>query len=185
MRMGGADGYATTLNGKKEKVERVKELLQSSQMIVSVPPSSLTVKQTGLLRNSMPEGTTVSVVKNKLMARAVQGTEYESAVSILKGTNMWFFIQDDIGATLKAYNEFLKNTGKRDTHYVQGGVIDGQTVTPDQVTAISKLPSKLQLISMIAGAIKAVPTKVARVINAPNTKLARAIKLATDKQGET
>jgi hypothetical protein len=46
------------------------------------------------------------------------------------------------------------------------------------VIAISKLPSKIELITKIAGSIKAVPTKVARVIKAPGEKTARAIKLA-------
>jgi large subunit ribosomal protein L10 len=43
------------------------------------------------------------------------------------------------------------------------------------------LPSKQELYARIAGSILAVPTKVARVIKAPNSKLARAIKLATDE----
>ena len=49
------------------------------------------------------------------------------------------------------------------------------------VEAIGNLPSKQDLYAMIAGAVKAVPTKVARVIKAPNSKLARAIKLAGEK----
>ena len=47
--------------------------------------------------------------------------------------------------------------------------------------AISKLPSKIELITKVAAGIKAVPTKVARVIKAPGEKVARAIKLATDE----
>merc|ERR1711982_307131 len=89
--MGGATGYATSLPGKKDKVEKVQNLLSSSQMIFSVMPSSLTVKETSELRNSLPEGTTMSVVKNKLMARAIEGTDYDMATPLLKGANMWFF----------------------------------------------------------------------------------------------
>merc|ERR1711982_63235 len=127
--MGGATGYATSLPGKKDKVEKVQNLLSSSQMIFSVMPSSLTVKETSELRNALPEGTTMSVVKNKLMARAIDGT-----------------------------------------------VLDASGVEK-----IADMPSKQELIARIAGGIKAVPTKVARVVNAPGSKLARAIKLA----GET
>mmetsp|Transcript_130201 Transcript_130201/g.376694 ORF Transcript_130201/g.376694 Transcript_130201/m.376694 type:complete len:217 (-) Transcript_130201:95-745(-) len=182
--MGGASGYATSLAGKKEKVERVKELLDTSQMIFTVPASSLTVAQSQKLRLAVPEGTTVSVIKNTIMERAVSGTDYETATSMLQGANMWFFIEEDIGGTIKAWNAFVKENGKKDTHSVLGGVMEGQFYDSNGVDAIGKLPSKDELYAKIAGSIKAVPTKVARVIKAPNSKLARAIKLATEKEQE-
>jgi large subunit ribosomal protein L10 len=154
--MGGANGGATLMPGKMEKVAKVKGLLDSSQMVFTVPASSITVAQSQTLRRSLPEGSYVSVVKNTIMLRAIEGTEYEAAASMLKGANMWFFIEEDIGSTIKAYNSFL----------------------------IGQLPSKDELYAKIAGSIKAVPTKVARVIKAPNSKLARAIKLATESESE-
>jgi len=177
---GGSSGYATTREGKAEKVAGVKELLDTSQMIFTVPASSLTVSESQSLRRSMPEGTTISVVKNTLMNRAVEGTEFEEATQgLLKGANMWFFIEEDIGASIKAWNEFTKEAGKKETHEIQGGVIEGNFYDQKGVAAIGKLPSKNELYAKIAGGIKAVPTNVARVIKAPNSKLARAIKLAT------
>ena len=178
---GGSSGYATTVEGKKEKVARVEGLLDSSQMIFTVPASSVSVKESQILRRSMPEGTTISVVKNTLMTKAVEGTDYEVATSLLKGANMWFFIEEDIGATIKAFNQFTKETGKMETHEISGGIIEGVEYDAKGCIAIGKLPSKKELYGQIAGAIQAVPTKVARVIKAPNSKLARAIKLA----GET
>jgi len=177
--MGGASGFATSLEGKKQRVERVKELIDTSQMVFTVPASSITVAQAQTLRRSLPEGTTASVIKNTVMARAIEGTEYEAASSLLKGANMWFFIEEDIGGTIKAWNAFLKESGKKDTHPLGGGVIEGTLYDADGVEAIGKLPSKNELYAQIAGSIKAVPTKLARVIKAPNSKLARAIKLAT------
>jgi len=177
---GGSSGYATTLEGKKEKVAVVKELLDSSQMIFTVPASSLTVTESQSLRRSMPEGTTISVVKNTLMSRVVEGTEFEEATAgLLKGSNMWFFIEEDIGASIKAWNAFTKETGKKETHQILGGVVEGVEYDSKGIDAIGKLPSKKELYAKIAGSIQAVPTKVARVIKAPNSKLARAIKLAT------
>jgi len=182
---GGSSGYATTVEGKKEKVKGVKELLDTSQMIFTVPASSLTVTESQSLRRSMPEGTTISVVKNTLMNRAVQGTEYEGATSaLLTGSNMWFFIEEDIGASIKAWNAFTKEAGKKETHEILGGVVEGVEYDSKGINDIGKLPSKQELYAKIAGSIKAVPTKVARVIKAPNSKLARAIKLATEEDSE-
>lgn len=111
---GGASGFATSLDGKKVKVSRVQELLDTSQMVFAVPANSITVAEAQVLRRSMPEGSTLSVVKNTIMARAVQGTEYEATTSMLKGANMWFFIEDDIGASIKAWKSFVKESGKQE-----------------------------------------------------------------------
>ncbi|KAL3928827.1 MAG: hypothetical protein SGBAC_012477 [Bacillariaceae sp.] len=176
---GGASGFATSLDGKKESVARVSELLDTSEMIFSVPASAITVAEAQELRRSLPEGSVVSVVKNTIMTRAVAGTEYEAATTTLAGANMWFFIEEDIGGTIKAWKSFVKENGKQESHGILGGVIEGVYYDDKGVQAIGNLPSKDELYAKIAGSIKAVPTKVARVIKAPNSKLARAIKLAT------
>lgn len=176
---GGASGYATSLDGKKATVAAVQDLLESSDMIFNIPASALTVQESQSLRASMPEGTTVKVVKNKLMARAMEDNGYAAGGELLKGANMWFFVEEDISATIKAYKAFVKENGKKESHGILGGVMEGVLYDPAGVDAIGNLPSKDELYAKIAGAIKAVPTKVARVIKEPNSKLARAIKLAT------
>jgi large subunit ribosomal protein L10 len=181
--MGGASGFATSLEGKKAKVATVKGLLDNSEMIFSVPANSLSVGEVQSLRRSLPEGTTMSVVKNKLMTLACAETSYEEAIGdLVKGANMWFFIEEDIGGTVKAFESFAKDYAKKETHGIVGGVVEGVAYDTDGIKAISKLPSKIELITKIAGSIKAVPTKVARVIKANPEKLARAIKLATAEE---
>jgi large subunit ribosomal protein L10 len=150
-------------------------------MVFAVSASALTVAESQTLRQGMPAGTTVKVVKNKLMARAVEGTDYEAATSLLKGANMWFFVEEDIGATVKSYKAFCKEAAKQETHPFLGGVLEGTVYDAAGVDAIGKLPSKQELYAQIAGSIKAVPTKVAAVVKAPNSKLARAIKLAGEQ----
>ena len=177
--MGGANKFATSKAGKVATVERINGLLQESEMIFTIPAGSLTVSEVQTLRREVPETTTVSVVKNTLMSRALEGTEYGEAASLLKGPNMWFFIEDDIAGTIKALKSFSKEYGKKESHPVLGGVMEGILYDEAGVGAIGELPSKDELYAKIAGSIKAVPTKVARVIKAPNSKLARAIKLAT------
>ena len=119
------------------------------------------------------------VIKNKLMARAIDGTPYEAAANMLKGPNMWFFIEDDIKGTMTAYKDFLKEANKKETHPILGGVMEATAYDTQGVEAIGQLPTKSELYAKIAASIQAVPTKVARVIKAPGSKLARAIKLAT------
>ena len=178
---GGGRGGSTTLDGKKKTIANVKELLDSSEMIITVPASGIKVSQVQKFRLECPPGTTVKVVKNKLMNRAIEGTEYEAAGDMLKGANMWFFIVEDIGGTVKSWNAFCKTAQLLESHQILGGNIEGINYDLAGVTAISKLPTKKELIAQIAGGIKAVPTKLARVVKAPGMKVARAIKLAGDE----
>eukprot|EP01083_Nonionella_stella_P113679 335208_1 len=179
---GGARGGATTMEGKTATVSAVKELLDSSEMIFTVPANGITVSQVQGLRRSLPEGTTMKVVKNKLMGRAIDGTNYESAGELLSGANMWFFIEEDIGASVKSWNAFLKENALQESLSITAGSMDGTNYDAAGVLAISKLPSKKDLIAKIAGGINAVPTKVARVIKAPGMQVAKVIKLAGEKE---
>lgn len=126
----------------------------------------------------------MKVVKNKLMSRAIEGTDYEPVGEMLKGANMWFFIEEDIGGTVKSWNSFVKEAALSESHSILGGNIEGTNYDAKGVTAISKLPAKKDLIAMIAGGINAVPTKLARVVKAPGVKVARAIKLAGEEGGD-
>lgn len=182
--MGGGEGRSSTLEGKKEKVERVKSLLDTSEMIFAVPGNSLAVAEVQNLRRSLPNGTTMSVVKNKLMARALEGTPHEPASSLLKGENMWFFIEEEIGSSIRAFNTFSNDSGKEETHSPKGGCLDKQLLDRDSIAHIATLPSKIELITKIASGINAVPLKLARAIKAPGAKLGRAINLATTAKEE-
>jgi len=168
------------MEGKKKSVATVKSLLDTSDIVFSIPAEYVSVAEVQSLRRSLPESSTCSVIKNSLMSKAVEGTPYEEGVSgLLKGSNMWFFVEDDLGGTVQAFNAFTKKTDKKESHTILGGVVEGDYYDGDGIAQVSKLPSKIELITKVAAAINAVPTKVARVIKAPSVKLARAIKLAT------
>ena len=159
----------------------IKNRLAESQMVFSIPSEFLTVKQNSNLRNKMPEGTTMSVVKNTVMKRAIADSDWEASSSLLKGSNQWFFVGENIKGTLKEFTTFLKEEELKDKVEIKGGVIDGGAIDAAKVAYVGTLPSKKELIAKIAGGVKMVPTKLARVLNQPPTKVARAIKLA----GET
>ncbi|EDZ92214.1 50S ribosomal protein L10 [Limnospira maxima CS-328] len=54
--------------------------------------------------------------------------------------------------------------------------MEGRALSPDEIKAITELPTKEELMARIAGAINSIPTKVAVGVNAVPTKLAVGIK---------
>lgn len=181
-----ASGYATTKEGKKKIVERTKELIEGSQLIISVASSGITKEQIDQLRKAIPKDTKASVVKNKLMQVALQGTEFEAMGEGLSNENMFFFIPE--GEARKTYEEFEKwaKEAKRDKEgAAKVAMMDGVRYDgPTAIKNLSKLPTKLELIAKIGIAIKMVPTKVGRGVNAVPNKLGRAFGALKDKIAE-
>mmetsp|Transcript_37712 Transcript_37712/g.67346 ORF Transcript_37712/g.67346 Transcript_37712/m.67346 type:complete len:158 (+) Transcript_37712:127-600(+) len=137
----------------------------------------------------MPGNTKIMVVKNTLFRMAAQGTGFEAADPMTVGMNAWFFVEiDDVQETIKAYQAFLKASGKdknKGAKGIIGGAMESSLLTPDQVKALESMPTKKELIEKIARLIKQVTTKVAYGVNATPRKLAIAVRMATidDQEG--
>lgn len=66
----------------------------------------------------------------------------------------------------------------------KSGVFGGEVLDGPGVLAISKLPTKQELMQRLAIALNSVPTKLGRSINLVPTKVGRAVKLAFAPDGE-
>ena len=62
---------------------------------------------------------------------------------------------------------------------IVGGMFEGTIVDPKGIEAVTKLPTKQELMATTAALMKALPTKLARTLKAADaTRLARALKEA-------
>jgi len=188
-------GRVTTPAGKASKVDAIREQLENSMLIFSVPSAGLTVSQMSTLRTKLPESSKVMVCKNTLMEKAAADTDWESVGDLLTQENMWFFVgEDGVRDTLDAYGDWVKAVGKTESHGIKGGVMEGKGLDAKAVEATAKLPTKLELIAKIASGInnagaQGLVTKLANVKGGPKSiairlkkasgqKLATAIKLS-------
>ncbi|MEL6136923.1 MAG: 50S ribosomal protein L10 [Cyanobacteria bacterium J06628_6] len=164
-----------TLENKKEIVGELKELLDKSQLALVIDYGGLSVSEISDLRNRLrPKGAVCKVTKNTLMRIAVDGDEnWQPMTEFLKGTSAFVLIEEDMGGAIKEYQAFKKDTKKTE---LRGGVMEGRALSQDDIKAITELPTKEELIARIAGAIKAIPTKLAVGVKQVPTKLAVGIK---------
>ncbi|MFE4108170.1 50S ribosomal protein L10 [Almyronema epifaneia] len=180
-----------TLEGKKEIVAELQNLLSEAQLALVIDYKGLSVAEITDLRNRLREkGAVCKVTKNTLMRIAVDGNKtWQPMQQFLKESSAFLLVQDDLGGAIKAYQGFQKDTKKT---ILRGGVMEGRALSEDDIKAITDLPSKEELIARIAGAIqanttklavgvKAVPTKLAVGIKEVPASLTRAIKAVADK----
>ncbi|MEL6221552.1 MAG: 50S ribosomal protein L10 [Cyanobacteria bacterium J06627_8] len=164
-----------TLEDKKAIVAELKDLLDDSQLALVIDYQGLSVAEITELRNRLREsGAQCKVTKNTLMRLAVDGNDmWQPMTEFLKGTSAFLLLKDDLGKGIKAYQSFQKDTKKTE---LRGGVMEGRALNEDDIKAITELPTKEELIARIAGAINAIPTKLAVGTKAVPTKLAVGIK---------
>ena len=179
-------GFANTKAGKVVILERTKVLLQKSSLVLVVPNAGITKEQVDMLKKELPATTTASVVKNALLRKAAEGTQFSEIGVNLKDQNIFFFIpENEAKATIAGFKKWAKEVKRTDEAFAPtAAAMEGQVYFAKQVETICALPTKKELIAKIAIGIKSVPTKVAKGIKAVPNKLGRAIGLLKNKLEE-
>lgn len=170
-----------TRENKVTVVTELKERLNEAQLAVIIDYQGLSVAQITDLRNRLrPVGGSCKIAKNTFVRIAVDGDDrWQPMQDLLKGSSALLLVKEDVGAAVKAYKSFQKDTKKTE---LRGGVMEGRALTKDEVEAIGDLPSKEQLIAQIAGAINALATKIAVGINEVPASVARGLKAYSEKE---
>ncbi|MFA5353889.1 MAG: 50S ribosomal protein L10 [Thermodesulfovibrionales bacterium] len=174
-----------TLITKAQKSEQVAELAEKfskSKAVVLTEYKGLTVSEISDLRKILKEvGSEYKVAKNTLSIVASRGTAAESAHDMFVGPTGVAFAFDDPIATAKKIIEFAQ---KNDKLKVKSGIIDGKLCSFDELKAISQLPPREVLLSMLAGAFQAPASKLAAALNATVAQFAYAMDSLKNTKSE-
>ncbi|NCQ36157.1 50S ribosomal protein L10 [bacterium] len=170
---------------RPEKVAEVKaiaERIEAAQSMVLADYSGLTVEQMTIFRSNCRSKTVdCRVVKNRLARIAADNAEMSVMKDHLKGPTAIIFGPESQVDPAKIAVEFAKDN---EAMQIKGGFIDGQFLAPDQVVALSKTPSKDELIAKMLGSINSPATGIAAVLNGVIAGLARTIEAVAKQQAE-
>lgn len=134
-------------------LELKQDVEQSSAMLVT-DYRGLTVSEITALRRKLREtGTEYKVAKNTLLTLAAGDRATDEFKKLLEGPTAIAFIKgDNQVAVAKAMVDFVKD---HKAMSIRGALVEGQVLDVEQVTALSKIPSKEILISQMLGSIQA------------------------------
>ena len=169
------------VNVRPEKVTVVEEMKEKLgyQGVVLVTFNRLDVKNATLLRRKfLAHGVEYKVIKNTLTRIAANDLGITGLDDLLQGTNGLAVCKDDPVAPAAALKEFLAET-KSEAVVVKAGLLDAKGVQ-----ALADLPSREQLLGMVAATLQAPIAGLARALNANIQKFAYAIE-AVRKQKES
>jgi large subunit ribosomal protein L10 len=110
---------------------------------------------------------------------AAKDTSAEPAKDLFTGpTGIAFGFDDPVAAAKK----ILEYAEKNDKFKVKGGVFEGRLCSVDDIKAISKLPPKDVILSMLAGTLQAPMAKLAGALNATLSQFAYALEALKTKR---
>ncbi len=163
---------------KEKVVEELGQIFESSGVVVVSHYAGLTVAEMQDLRARMRDaGGSVRVAKNRLAKIALEGKPCESMTAYLTGMTVLSYSEDPVAAA-KVVVDFAKDNKKLE---ILGGAMGENALDADGVVAVSKMPSREELIASIVGCIGAPASNIAGAIGAPASNIAGILSTIEDK----
>ncbi|WP_040609298.1 50S ribosomal protein L10 [Pseudooceanicola batsensis] len=163
---------------KEKVVEELGQIFESSGVVVVAHYTGLTVAEMQTLRAKAREAdASVRVAKNRLAKIALDGKPCESIGSLLTGMTVLTYSEDPVAAA-KVAEDFAKDNKKFE---ILGGSMGENALDRAGVEAVSKMPSRDELIASIVGCIGAPASNIAGAIGAPASNIASILSTIEDK----
>ncbi|GIV03081.1 MAG: hypothetical protein KatS3mg015_1911 [Fimbriimonadales bacterium] len=148
---------------KEKLVAQAKEWYENSVGVIFTDYRGLSVPQMQTLRQSLREvGAEFHVIKNTLLRLAMGDDVSALPEEFHNGPTATAFIHGEQPAVAKAIVDFIKKEKQLE---IKGALIEGRVFTKDEVEALAKLPSRHELLSMIAGLVAAPMSNLVGVLN--------------------
>lgn len=172
---------------KKEDKERIvatlTERLRTSETLLVADYRGLTMPQIDALRSRLLEsGATFTVVKNTLTRRAAEAAGADALLALLEGPSAIAFLdaEGDMVAAAKALADMARDSK---VLAVRGGVLQGRTMSAEEVQSIATLPPVEILRGQVLGAVIAPLGAFAGLVNAPLQSLHGLLEARIEQLG--
>ena len=170
---------ALTRASKSEKVKKLAAELEHSTSAIIGTFKGLTASKDFELRKTVrAAGGSYHVVKNKLAARAAQGSKIEDALKGLKGVSAVAYTSGDPVALAKALSTWVKDNAE---FTFKLGIVDGKVIDVREIGDLATMPGKEELFSKLLFLINSPAQRLATVINATGRDLAVVINQGVEK----
>ena len=168
---------------RDEKAVAIAEIatqIQESSAIFAVDYRGISVPEAAELRSKLREAdATFKVVKNSLTERAADQAGADTLKPFLSGPTALTFVRGDIAIAAKAIADYARATQLLP---FKGGLMEGAELDPDEIRAISRLPSREALYGQLVGVVASPVTGLVRSLGALVGGLAVALAQVRDKK---
>ncbi len=165
-------------NQKEASVEELEGIFSNAGSVVMAHYTGMTVAEMTELRAKLREqGGTFKVVRNRLAKIALQGKPGEGAADLFTGPVAIAYSEDFVAAP-KVLVDYAKSNDKL---VILGGFMDEEVFDSQGIDALSKMPTREELLATIAARLTGQASQVAQRVMAPGQNLAGAIAVIQEK----
>jgi large subunit ribosomal protein L10 len=165
---------------KTKAIGELKESFGAANDFIFTDYRGLTVEQiTALRKNLRAKEVEYKVVKNNFARLAFEQLSTPDVSSYLVGPTAVAITPKDSNEVAKILFDFVKEAP---TLKVKGALVEGTVYDAAQTETYSKLPGKLELISMLMSVINGPTRNLAAALNDVPARLVRTIKAIADKK---
>ncbi|MDR2185245.1 MAG: 50S ribosomal protein L10 [Treponema sp.] len=170
-------------DAKTAAINALKESFGKSPDFIFADYRGLTVEQiTALRRQLRVKEAQFKVVKNNFARIAFEQLSAPDVSAYLVGPTAVAISPKDSNEVAKILFDFAKEAPALK---VKGGLVGSSIYGGKQVEAFSRLPGRLQLISMLMSVMNGPVRNLAGALNDVNARLVRTVKAIADKKAES
>src|SRR5271163_1995426 len=171
---------ALTRASKTEKVKKLAAELQTSTSAIIGTFKGLTASKDFELRKAVrAAGGSYHVVKNKLAAKASEGSKIEAALQGLKGVSSVAYTSGDPVALAKALSAWVKDNAE---FTFKLGIVEGKVITVEEVGQLATMPGKEEIYAKLLFLLQSPAQRLATVLNATGRDLAVVLNQGVEKE---
>ena len=151
------------LKQKEELVKALAERMKSAKVIILTDYRGINVADVTKLRADLRNtNSEYKVIKNNIIKRALDMNGESALDDLLTGPTAVLMGDEDYLEPSKVLYNFAKDN---DFYKIKGGIIDGKVMTAEEIITLAKLPSRQELLGMLAGALLGNISKLAVGLN--------------------
>jgi len=175
---------AITRARKEELLAEYHQQMDESAGFIIAEYTGLSVPQMQDLRRQahQAEGQ-VFVIKNTLFKRVLEERDIAAPDDLMTGSMVVAFCHKDVPSLAKLFRVAAKNYDAGGL-VVRGGLLEGRIFGQDEVEAVSNLPTREELLSMLLRTINAPATQTAGVVASGIRQVLNVVKAYADKLEE-
>ena len=147
------------LKQKEEEVKALAEKLKNAKIILLTDYRGINVAEVTALRANLRDAKAeYKVIKNNIIKRALDSNGETGLNNLLEGPTALVMSDEDYLEPLKAIYKYAK---ENEYYKIKGGIVEGKVMTTEELITLAKLPSRQELLGMLAGALLGNISKVA------------------------
>ena len=167
---------------KRQVVEALRQTFQGNASVLLLAFREINVSDLTELRRKVSEnGSGYRVVKNTLALRAAEDTPVHELNSHFEGPTAIAYTDQDPVALAKLLKGYVKD---HPGLAFKAGVLDGSTLSPDEIEGLAEIPSRPELLSKLVYLLNAPLSAFASTLQAPLRNLGAGLKALEEQKDE-